>query len=234
MRVGSYTVAIVPLEDHVTECEPFSLFPRVPTIDLANDGPLLGKTAPPSRIRGDFRRCWAFHILSVTRVTWVTILIINGFSGEPRCRGLGYLGSSIALGFGTVTPVTFGTAARVTSAAAPKAAEKLGFGVSVTLVTLVTADSVGAPAHAAKRLAGIVPPRTADYPGRQDIEPHRAMLRDFDRLRRFAVAGGDDQPALDHSPCQCRSIKALGDLAPPLLRQHHVFPAAVVVTAAEP
>src|ERR1700730_18309093 len=117
--------------------------------------------------------------------------------------------------------------------AASKAAETLGFGVSVTLVTLVTADSVRAPTHAEKRLAGIVPPRTADYPGRQDIEPHRAMPRDFDRLRRFAVAGGDDQPALDHRPCQCRSIKALGDLAPPLLRQHHVFPAAVMVAPAE-
>jgi hypothetical protein len=72
-----------------SECEPCRFFPSAPTIDLANGGPLLGKTAPPSRIRGDFWRCWAFHILSVTRVTWVTILIINGFSGEPSCRALG-------------------------------------------------------------------------------------------------------------------------------------------------
>jgi hypothetical protein len=70
--------------------------------------------------------------------------------------------TSIALGFGTVTPVTFGTAARVTSAAAPKTAERLGFGVLATLVTLVTADSVGAPAHAARRLAGIVTRHTTD------------------------------------------------------------------------
>jgi hypothetical protein len=53
---------MVPLEDHVTECEPFSFIPRVPTIDLANGGPLLGKIVPPSRIRGDFRRIWAFPV----------------------------------------------------------------------------------------------------------------------------------------------------------------------------
>jgi hypothetical protein len=50
--------------------------------------------------------------------------------------------TSIALGLGAVTPVTFSSAPRVTSAAASKAAEEPGFGVSVTLVTLVTADSV--------------------------------------------------------------------------------------------
>jgi hypothetical protein len=60
---------MVPLEDHVTECEPFSFFPSAPTTELANGGPLLGKTAPPSRIRGDFRRIWAFPVLRVTRVT---------------------------------------------------------------------------------------------------------------------------------------------------------------------
>src|SRR5690242_15226941 len=83
---------MVPLEDHISECEPFSFFPWAPTIDLANGGPLLGKTAPPCRIHANFRRCWAYLVLSVTRVTWVNILNINGFSGEPRCRALGNLG----------------------------------------------------------------------------------------------------------------------------------------------
>jgi hypothetical protein len=48
----------------------------------------------------------------------------------------------IALGLGAVTPVIFGSEASVTSAAASKTVEMLGFGVSVTLLTLVTADFV--------------------------------------------------------------------------------------------
>jgi hypothetical protein len=62
----------------------------------------------------------------------------------------------VALGRGAVTPVTLGSMARVTSASASKATETLGFALSVTLVTPVTLSAVGAPAHAAKRLADIV------------------------------------------------------------------------------
>jgi hypothetical protein len=32
------------------------------------------------------------------------------------------------------------------------------------------------------------------------------MPRDLDRLGSFAVAGGDDQPALDHRSCQRGSV----------------------------
>src|SRR5271165_5438431 len=139
--------------------------------------------------------------------------------------------TSVALGRGAVTPVTFGSVARVTSAAASKAAETLGFAPSVTLVTLF---AVGEPAHAAKRLAGIVGLHIADDAGRQDIEPHRSMPRNVNRFRSFTVAGADDQPAFDHRPGQRRRIKALGDFSSPLLRQYHVFPAPLIVEAAEP
>src|SRR5437763_10150496 len=155
-----------------------------------------------------------------------------GFLGNPgveRCVTRVTASSPSA-----VCRVPFGSAARVTSAAASKAAGMLGFGVSVTVVTPVTPDSILVPAHSENRLAGIVPLHVANDPGCQDIQPHRAVPRDLDRLGSFAVAGGDDQPALNHCPRERRSIESLGDFAPPLLWQHHVFPRLVIVAPTEP
>jgi hypothetical protein len=71
---------MVPFEDHVTEREPVSIFPRARSVDLTDSDPLLEKITPPSRIAGDVRRGWVFLVLRVTRVTWVTALNIAGFS----------------------------------------------------------------------------------------------------------------------------------------------------------
>jgi hypothetical protein len=71
---------MMPLEDRVTERKPFSFFPRAPAIELAKCGTLLEKSAPPTWIGGYVHRRCALLLLGVTRVTWVTALIVNGFS----------------------------------------------------------------------------------------------------------------------------------------------------------
>src|SRR5438105_4303909 len=114
-----------------------------------------------------------------------------GFLGTPGVGCWVTWVSSIALRLGAATPLTFRSTARVTSKPASKAAEMLGVGALVTLITSVTLDSA-MPAHAANRLAGIMPLPFGDDLGRQHIEPQRAMARDLDRLGSFAVAGGDD------------------------------------------
>jgi hypothetical protein len=108
VRAGTGAVPLVPLEDHVTEREPLSLFPRAPAIDLAEGDSLLEKTAPPGRIGGDFRRSW------VPRLPGLPRELSMGFLGNPQIGGWVTRVTPIAPGLGAVTLVTFGSAARVT------------------------------------------------------------------------------------------------------------------------
>ena len=64
-RVGAGAISQMPFEYHVAEREPFSIFPRVPAIDLADSGPLLEKIATPSQIGGSVRRSWASLVFSL-------------------------------------------------------------------------------------------------------------------------------------------------------------------------
>jgi hypothetical protein len=55
----------MPFKYHVAERQPFGIFPRAPSIDLADNSPPLEKIAPPSQIGGGVRRSWEFLVFSL-------------------------------------------------------------------------------------------------------------------------------------------------------------------------